>query len=100
MEKSMIIEDERGKSYVLTISIREVSGAVQGQHTHATSCMTFAELADEYLQVYAPDRLKPGTVQTYKTAIDRYLLPTFGKMYLSDISPQVISENLSRAHLY
>ena len=96
MEKSMIIEDERGKSYVLTISIREVSDAAQG----STSAMTFAELADEYLQVYAPDRLKPGTVQTYKTAIGRYLLPTFGKMYLSDISPQVISEKLSRAHLY
>ena len=129
MEKSMIIEDERGKSYVLTISIREVSDALQGQleddksqeetiwdekpcchdtasinitatatHTHATFCMTFAELADEYLQVYAHDRLKPGTVQTYKTAIDRYLLPAFGTMRLSDISPQVISENLSRAH--
>ena len=131
MEKSMIIEDERGKSYVLTISIREAGDALQGQleddksqektiwdekpccrdtasinitatatHIHSASAVTFAELADEYLQVYAPDRLKPGTVQTYKTAIDRYLLPAFGTMRLSDISPQVISENLSRAHLY
>ncbi len=136
----MIIEDEQGRSFCLTVSLRE-NDAVrhlhqvnrkhanqenadeQNEYSQRDGCgkqeiygkqyrsfkssgydnlrdngMTFAELCEEYMQSYVPNQLKPGTAQTYSNAVNRYLIPAFGHMYLNEISSRTISDYLDRAH--
>lgn len=53
--------------------------------------MMFTEFAEEWFRDHLPSRgLKPTTVETYRYALDRHLLPYFGKKQLSEITPESI----------
>ncbi len=57
----------------------------------ASTSVTFAEAAAEYLRFAEQDRgCKPSTVRGYRNAIKVHLLPVFGSMKLDDITVQEI----------
>jgi integrase len=57
----------------------------------ASTSVTFAEAAAEYLRFAEQDRgCKPSTVRGYLNAIKVHLLPVFGEMKLQDITVQEI----------
>jgi integrase len=57
----------------------------------ASTSVTFAEAAAEYLRFAEQDRgCKPSTVRGYLNAIKVHLLPVFGEMKLEDITVQEI----------
>ena len=69
-----------------------VSVVVPGRASPAASTsVTFAEAAAEYLRFAEHDRgCKPSTVRGYRNAIKVHLLPVFGEMKLEDITVQEI----------
>lgn len=93
----MIIEDEQGRSYVLTVSLRK-NDKEKAYAGSGKSGITFAALSEEYMHNCVPNQLKPGTADTYKNALNRYLIPAFGNLYLEEISSRAISDYMSRAH--
>jgi len=50
--------------------------------------ITFREFAEKWLKEYCRTALKPSTLQGYKNWIRRHLVPFFGYMELSEISPE------------
>ena len=46
--------------------------------------MTFAELSDWYFTHYAPNNLKPVTETNYRYMAERFLLPAFGALHISE----------------
>lgn len=59
--------------------------------SHFNDQMLFAELVDEYMKVYVANYLKPTTAYTYEHQINRYLLPYFENMLLSQINSSTIN---------
>lgn len=55
----------------------------------------FSDLAEEYLQVYAANRLKPITAYNYEKLIQYHFMDYFGNKKLKDITPAVISHFFS-----
>lgn len=53
--------------------------------------MRFSELAKEYLQLYAANKLKPITVYNYEKHINYHFIDYFGNKKLKDITPAVIN---------
>jgi integrase len=52
---------------------------------------TFKEFAEAWTRDHLPSRgLKPTTVETYRYALHRHLLPFFGSRRLSDMTPETI----------
>jgi integrase len=55
--------------------------------------MTFRALAEEWLVKYpALHAIRPGTIDTYRSFVERHLIPFFGAMALSAITPAVIED--------
>lgn len=54
--------------------------------------MRFAELAEEFFKVYAPNKLKETTAYHYKHYSDARFLPYFGNMKLKDISTAMLTD--------
>lgn len=52
-----------------------------------TSDITVAKWLREWLDGIARERVKPGTLTSYRTAVERYLIPSLGKRPLSRLSP-------------
>ena len=59
---------------------------------------TVAEVAARYLEEHVAVRCKPGTVALSRSAIDKYILPAFGKLPLVAVEPERVSEMHSRLH--
>ena len=59
---------------------------------------TVAEVAARYLEEHVAVRCKPGTVALSRSAINKYILPTFGKLPLVAVEPERVSEMHSRLH--
>lgn len=53
--------------------------------------MRFSDLTEEYLRLYAPNRLKPVTAYNYEKHIQYHFMDYFGNKKLKDITPAVIS---------
>jgi integrase len=53
--------------------------------------MTLDDLYREYMNVYAPHELKPSTMWVYELNLNNHILPTFGKMKLSEIDNRILS---------
>ncbi len=66
--------------------------------TNARKPLTFAELVGEYSHEYAANRLKQSTIDTYKTAIELYLMPAFGDMPAAALDSRIIADYLENAH--
>lgn len=54
--------------------------------------MRFKDLVDEYFRVYAPNKLKPQTISSYKYPVNNHFLPYFGNKKLRDITPGMLSD--------
>ena len=54
--------------------------------------MRFRDLADEYIKVYAPNKLKPITAYNYEKMIKYHMLGSFGNKKIKDITPWTLSE--------
>ena len=52
---------------------------------------TVADLAARCLSVDFGVRCKPATVKSYKMALNRHILPTFGKLLLEKVEPEDVS---------
>ena len=61
------------------------------------SGMSFSALCSEYMRIYAPNRLKPSTIETYQTAIDKYLCDAFGSRCIDGITTADITDYLNSA---
>lgn len=61
-----------------------------------TSDWTVGKWLPYWLEHIARDRVKPGTWQSYKSAVDHYLIPSIGKRPLSRLSP----EHIRKMHTY
>jgi len=60
--------------------------------------ITFADFVKGEWQSYVERRkLKPSTLYSYRSMIDNYLLPAFGKRLLPEISPQDLTAFFERA---
>ena len=58
---------------------------------NATSGVTFAEAAEEYLRYAEEDRgCKPSTIRGYRSQLNAHLLPAFGSMRIEDITEREI----------
>ena len=55
-------------------------------------CMRFADLCEDYMNVFAKNQLKPITAYTYKGQIDNHFIEYFGNMKLKDITTSKISK--------
>lgn len=55
-------------------------------------CMRFIDLCEEYLTVYAPNKLKPITKYNYERQIDIHFKEYFGNMKLKDITTSKITK--------
>ena len=58
-------------------------------------CMRFMDLCEEYLTVYAPNKLKPITKYNYERQIDIHFKEYFGNMKLKDITTSKITKFFS-----
>ena len=47
--------------------------------------ITFKQVTQEYIQMYANNKLKPNTVKQYKHKIDKYLMVEYGKRQIRHI---------------
>jgi len=56
---------------------------------------TFAEFAEKWIKEYCRTALKPSTLRGYKNWIRRHLMPFFGYMQLSEISPEDVQAYVS-----
>lgn len=61
--------------------------------------MRFSDLCDWYFDHYAPNKLKPCTIYTYKGQVDKHLLPEFGNRKLKDFSPALLTKFFSELEL-
>ena len=69
------------------------AGPRSGTVRAASTNVTFAEAAAEYLRFSEEDRgCKPTTIRNYRNAIRVHLLPVFGEMTLEDITVQEIEQ--------
>ncbi len=55
-------------------------------YTQLNENMRFSELADWYLENYAPVELKEGTVYNYKSAYNNHIKPVLGNVRVKDIN--------------
>ena len=53
--------------------------------------MKFENLVEWYFANYAPNRLKPCTIYTYKGQVDKHLLPVFGNKKLKEFSSGMLT---------
>ena len=53
--------------------------------------MKFEDLVEWYFENYAPNRLKPCTIYTYKGQVDKHLLPVFGNKKLKEFSSGMLT---------
>ena len=53
--------------------------------------MKFEDLVEWYFENYAPNRLKPCTIYTYKGQVDNHLLPVFGNKKLKEFSSGMLT---------
>ena len=58
-------------------------------------CMRFMDLCEEYLTVYASNKLKPITKYNYERQIDIHFKEYFGNMKLKDITTSKIAKFFS-----
>lgn len=57
--------------------------------------MKFNQLCDLYFKEYAPNKLKPTTIEHYKSNCKNHIKPVFGNKKLKDISTTEITEFLT-----
>ena len=83
------LEEVRREAAVAVAAPGQQSGAVRA----ASTSVTFAEAAAEYLRFSEEDRgCKPTTIRNYRNVIRVHLLPVFGEMTLEDITVQEIEQ--------
>jgi len=56
---------------------------------------TFAEFSEKWIKEYCRTALKPSTLRGYENWIRRHLMPFFGYMQLSEISPEDVQAYVS-----
>jgi len=63
------------------------------------SNMTFRQFADSQWQQYLDRKaVKPSTRASYRTYLNKHIMPVFGEFKLSDITPLHVGELLSKKH--
>ena len=58
--------------------------------------MTFAEAADIFMRLHANKKCKPNTEHGYRGYLKNHLLPYFGKMKLTEITPLAVNEFIAQ----
>ena len=67
------------------VTLAKTGRDVAGKTPRARGRATVADLAQRFLEEYAPAHLKPGTARLYRKILDNRILPRFGKRRISDI---------------
>lgn len=60
------------------------------------SSVSFHDLADKWLELYASVNLRDGTISSYKRLINNNLLPAFGSKPAAGISPEAIQSYVNQ----
>ncbi len=58
----------------------------------ARRALTVKELCKQFIDEYSTPRNKPSTVQTYQDHINRYIIPTLGRIKVPDLTRADVSE--------
>ena len=67
------------------VTLAKTGRDVAGKTPRARGRATVADLAQRFLEEYAPAHLKPGTARLYRKILENRILPRFGKRRVSDI---------------
>ena len=60
--------------------------------------MTFADFSSSFWEAYLKNRqIKPSTIYSYRSMLDNFILPEFGKMQVAQIRPADITNFLGKA---
>lgn len=62
--------------------------------------MRFKELSEEYLRIYAPNKLKPITAYNYEKQLNYHFMDYFGNKRLKDITPGMITDFFNTQRTY
>ena len=60
--------------------------------------LTVAELAEQFMRTHVNVRCKPSTVATYRSVLDKHILPVLGAMSISEVGRGEISALHHRLH--
>ena len=67
------------------VTLAKTGRDVAGKTPRAKGSATVADLAERFMEEYAPAHLKPGTARLYRKIIDNRILPRLGKRRVGDI---------------
>lgn len=81
----------RDKRFKAESDLRKAMHDIDSGQNWPIQRITYFELAEKWIKVKEPD-LKPSTLNDYRSAIERYLLPRFGTHRLDQISPTTLEE--------
>lgn len=62
----------------------------------ARQALTVQELCKKFIEEYSTPRNKPSTVVTYQDHINRYIIPTLGRIKVPDLTRADVSEMMQR----
>lgn len=71
---------------------REAQARFDAGQTNPDRSLTVAAWLNRWLEDIATPRNKPRTIQTYRNAIQRYIIPTIGRIRLEDLQPHHVRE--------
>ncbi|MDE2915048.1 MAG: tyrosine-type recombinase/integrase [Paracoccaceae bacterium] len=92
-------EDARSEAGRLIAEIKGGGAPVRpGADAASVNGPTIAQLAENYLTGHVVVHCKPATAQLVRLALEKYLLPEFGKLRLGEITPDRVASLHYRLH--
>lgn len=78
-------------------ALAEITCAINsGTYTNVDKAITFKAASEQYINVYASQNCKAGTVKDYKGYLNNHILPEFGSWKLIDIKQMHIMEFMKK----